>query len=115
MESFCNFPLQHPHYIGAYSPASEYIRKTPDLFVFIGARDVGGEALPRTPAIATEARVIRIGIDTNSMSRNYPTDVALVGDVREALTDLAAALDSAISKDRAKTLRNERTTEVTSI
>jgi thiamine pyrophosphate-dependent acetolactate synthase large subunit-like protein len=112
MESFCNFPLQHPHYIGAYSAASEYIRKTPDLIVFIGARDVGGEALPRTPAIATEARVIRIGIDTNSMSRNYPTDLALVGDVREALTDLAAALDSAIPQDRAKKLREERAAEV---
>jgi thiamine pyrophosphate-dependent acetolactate synthase large subunit-like protein len=112
MEGFCNFPLQHPHYIGAYSPASEYIRKTPDLIVFIGARDVGGEALPRTPAIATETRVIRIGIDTNSMSRNYPTDLALVGDVREALADLAAALDSALPKDRAKTLQEERTAEV---
>jgi thiamine pyrophosphate-dependent acetolactate synthase large subunit-like protein len=112
MESFCNFPLQHPHYIGAYSATSEYVRKTPDLIVFIGARDVGGEALPRTPAVATEARVIRIGIDTNSMSRNYPTDLALVGDVREALTDLASALDSALSKDRAKTLREERTAEV---
>lgn len=104
-ESFCNFPLQHPHYIGAYSPASEYIRKTPDLIVFIGARDVGGEAIPRTPAVANEARVIRIGLDTNSMSRNYATDLALVGDVREALTDLAAALDS-------KKTYEERTAEV---
>ncbi len=112
LEGYCNFPLQHPHYIGAFSAASEYIRKTPDLIVFIGARDVGGEAIPRTPAIATEARVIRIGIDTNSMSRNYPTDLALVGDVREALADLAAALDSAIPQDRAKKLREERAAEV---
>ena len=84
-EGFCNFPLQHPHYIGAFGGGSEYVRKTPDLILFIGARDVGGEAIPRTPAVPSEARVIRIGIDTNSMSRNYATDLAVVGDVREAL------------------------------
>jgi thiamine pyrophosphate-dependent acetolactate synthase large subunit-like protein len=112
MESFCNFPLQHPHYIGAFGAGSEYVRKTPDLIVFIGARDVGGEAVPRTPGVPTESRVIRIGIDTNSMSRNYATDLAVVGDVREALTDLAAALDSALPKDREKTLREARSTEV---
>jgi thiamine pyrophosphate-dependent acetolactate synthase large subunit-like protein len=112
LEGYCNFPLQHPHYIGAFSIASEYIRKTPDLIVFIGARDVGGVAIPRTPGLPTEARVIRIGIDTNSMSRNYATDLALVADVKEALIDLGTALDSALPKDRAKTLREERSTEV---
>jgi benzoylformate decarboxylase len=111
-ECFCNFPLQHPHYIGAFSAGSEYMRKTPDLIVFVGARDVGGAGMPRTPGVPTEARVIRIGLDTNSMSRNYATDLALVGDVRESLTDLSAALDSALPKDRAKTLREERSAEV---
>ncbi len=112
LEGFCNFPLQHPHYIGAFGGGSEYVRKTPDLIVFIGARDVGGEAIPRTPAIPNEARVIRIGIDTNSMSRNYATDLAVVGDVREALNDLTAALDSALTKDREKSLREQRSAEV---
>jgi benzoylformate decarboxylase len=112
MEGFCNFPVQHPHYIGGFGAGSEYVRKTPDLIVFIGARDVGSEAIPRTPGVPTEARVVRIGIDTNSMSRNYATDLAVVGDVREALTDLAAALDSALPKDRAKTLSEARSTEI---
>ena len=110
-ESFCNFPTAHPHFIGAFG-LSAYAKKSPDLIVFVGARDAGGTGVPSAPALPMEARVVRIGMDTGAMSRNYATDLALIGDVREALKDLEAALDGAATKDRLKTLAEERSAEI---
>ncbi|MDE0169140.1 MAG: thiamine pyrophosphate-binding protein [bacterium] len=40
------------------------------------------------------SRLIHIDIDPNQIGKIYPTDVALVGDARRSLEDLAAALES---------------------
>lgn len=89
---FCNFPVNHPYDLGGFSMSSEYVSKGPDLVIFIGARDLGGKVLPDTAELPPGARILRIGIDTASMGRNYPTDLALVGDVKEALKDLLSAV-----------------------
>jgi len=91
---FCNFPVNHPHDLGMFSMSSGYVSKGPDLVIFIGARDLGGKVLPDTAELPPGARILRIGIDTASMGRNYPTDLALVGDVKEALKDVLSALDN---------------------
>lgn len=111
-----NFPVMHPQYLGGFSLSNGYTAKGADLVVFLGARDLGGRVLPATSELPSGARILRIGIDTNSMGRNYPTDLALTGDVKSAIQDLLAALDGAkapeerlreirgiVSADRAKT------------
>jgi benzoylformate decarboxylase len=94
-----NFPVRHKNYLGAFSMGSEFVKKGVDLLLFVGARDAGGRVIPRSPEVPEGARIIRIGMDTASMGRNYPTDAALVGDVREALADLRAAVDRKRSPD----------------
>ncbi len=112
--SFCNFPVGHPHDLGTFSMSSDYVSKGPDLIVFVGARDIGGKVLPDTAELPPGARILRIGIDTASMGRNYPTDLALVGDVKEALKDLMSALDSSLNKDSVKSGSQARSAEIRS-
>jgi acetolactate synthase-1/2/3 large subunit len=46
------------------------------------------------------------------MGRNYPTDLAMVADVKESIKDLRAALESILTKERIAKFGEERATEV---
>ena len=110
-QGYRNFPVRHPHYLGNFSMGSEYI-KGADLLLCVGARDFGGRVVPGAPEAPPAARIVRAGIDTSSMSRNYPTDVALVGDVKEALADLRATLESRMTRQRIAETAKTRSEEV---
>lgn len=113
-QGYRNFPVRHQHYLGNFTMGSEYVRGA-DLLLCIGARDFGGRVVPGSPEAPPAARIIRAGIDTSSMSRNYATDVALVGDVKEALADLRAALESRLTKQRMADVAKSRSEEVRAI
>jgi thiamine pyrophosphate-dependent acetolactate synthase large subunit-like protein len=101
--AFRPFPVKHPHYLGAYDQQSEYVKRGVDLAIVVGAPDFGGRAMATSPIRSIEppgARIVRIGIDTAAMGRTSPTDLALVGDVKETLTDLRAAIESLLTKSR---------------
>jgi benzoylformate decarboxylase len=110
--AYRNFPAMHPHNLGAFNMSSDYVAKGPDLIVFVGARDLGGKVLPATADLPSGTRILRIGSDTASMGRNYPTDLALVGDVKDALSDLMAALGSPFSRDKMQSLAASRSSEI---
>jgi thiamine pyrophosphate-dependent acetolactate synthase large subunit-like protein len=76
------------------------VRGGTDLLVFVGARDLGGKVIPHGAEAPAGAKIVRIGIDTAAMGRTQATDVAVVGDVKEALKDLSAAVDSLLTKQR---------------
>ncbi len=112
VQGFQNFPAHHPQNMGRFQMGSEYVQQGVDLIVCVGSRDFGGRSIPEDPEVPATARIVRIGIDTSSMSRNYPTDVALVADVREALVDLRAAIESAITKTKMAEVAESRSLEV---
>ncbi len=119
---YANFPTQHPHYVGIpgeginpYFMKSEFVQRGVDLILMVGARDFGGRVIPESPEVPPEARIVRIGLDTASMGRNYPTDVALIGDVKEALIDLQAAVEALLTKERLTALASSRSQEVRAI
>lgn len=114
-QGFANFPVHHPHYLGNFSMGSEFVKRGVDLMVAVGARDFGGRVIPGAPEAPPDARIVRIGVDTNSMSRNYATDLALVSDVKEALQDLRAAIGSILTKEKMATLAAVRSEEVRAI
>src|SRR5262249_35117909 len=96
---------QHANYVGPFSMSSAWTKRGIDLVVAIGARDFGGRSVPGSPE-APDAKILRIGIDTAAMGRNYPTDLALVGDVRETLRDLSEAIGAkARNKERGDEIR----------
>lgn len=117
--AYSNFPTQHPHYLGtpgdgpnAELMKSEFVQRGVDLVVMVGARDFGGRVVPDAPEMPPEAHIVRVGLDTASMGRNYPTDVALIGDVKEALSDLRVAVAALLSKERLTALASSRSQEV---
>jgi benzoylformate decarboxylase len=109
-----NFPVQHPHYVGPFSMGSAVVKRGVDLILCVGSRDFGGRVLPSAPE-APDVKIVRLGIDTASMSRNYPTDLALVGDVKEGLIDLRAAVESMLTKAKMTNVAKTRSEEVRGI
>ena len=59
-------------------------------------------------ASSPNARIARLSMDTAALGRNYPTDVALVSDVKLGLSDLIAAIDSRLTKQRRAAIANPR-------
>ncbi len=110
-QGYANFPVMHPLYLGNFSMSSEYMRNA-DLLLVIGARDFGGRVTPRSPEVPQEARIIRVGVNTSDMSRNYATDLALVSDVKEALNDLRAAVGSMLTRERIAAAAASRSEQV---
>jgi benzoylformate decarboxylase len=111
LSGYRNVPAMHPHNMGAFSMGHELIKRGVDLIVVIGAQDFGGRVVPKSPEVPESARIVRIGMDTAQMSRVYATDLALIGDVRESLTDLSAALGSVLIQERINKLAAERGAE----
>ncbi|HUQ93934.1 MAG TPA: thiamine pyrophosphate-binding protein [Bryobacteraceae bacterium] len=109
--AYRNFPSYHEHNIGAFSPGSPFVQGA-DVIFFIGSRDVGGKLVPSAPEFPSTARVIRLGMDTASMSRNYATDVPLVGDVRAGLKDLLAAINGIATRQRLTNLGSARAAQL---
>jgi thiamine pyrophosphate-dependent acetolactate synthase large subunit-like protein len=112
ISSFQNFPTMHPFYLGSSEAHLGDASRATDLIFFVGARDVGGRVVPDSPELPTTARIVRLGMDTSAFSRNYPTDVALISDVKAGLADLLAAVDSLITKDRRTAIATQRADEI---
>jgi len=113
--TYANFPTRHPHYLGAFSVNSVYAKRGIDLIFFIGSWDAGGRVIPAAPELPPAARIVRLGVDTSSLGRNYPTDVALVSDVKAGLTDIQAAVDSLLTRQRQAAIAKTRSEELREI
>ena len=109
-QGYRNFPTHHPHNLGRFPSRSDFGQSV-DLVVFVGSRDFGGTRVPDAPAFPSSAAVIRIGVDTAAMGRTMATDLALISDVKEALTDLSDALDSLATRERLATVARDRSDE----
>ena len=107
-QGFQNFPMRHPLFAGPFRPGSELQKPGVDLIFLIGAFDFGSFKVPSGPEAPYDARFVRVGVDTSHMGRNYPTDVAVVGDVKESLRDLSSAIDGMVTKQRLKALAKPR-------
>jgi len=107
-----SFPSRHEMHLGTFNMGSEYVKGGVDLIVMVGARDFGGRVVPSSPEAPADARIVRIGLDTAHMGRNYPTDLAMVGDVKESIRDLRATLEGMLTRQRLSKYGAERGAEV---
>jgi len=112
VQGFQNFPSHHPHNVGRFRMGSELVKRGIDTLLVVGAFDFGGRTIPTSPEAPLDATFIRLGLNTSHMGRNYPTDLALVGDVREGLRDLNAAVDSLLTSERRRSIAAPRSQKI---
>lgn len=113
--AYYSFPVRHPHYLGNFRSDSEWMKRGVDLMICIGCRDFGDRAVLQTNDVPPGARVIRIGMNTNAMGRNYPTDLALVGDIKESLAELQEAIQSLLTEERRESTAGKRAAEISAL
>ena len=109
---YFNFPARHPLHLGRFSMRSDYAQAGVDLALMVGARDFGIWRLPSGAEAPMDARIVRIGLNTGNMGRNYPTDLAMVADVKQSLADLDSALEGRIPNARRDAFGRDRGAEV---
>jgi len=99
---FADFPTNHPLFYGDYHWP---IRPLPgiDVVVNIGAR------MPyQYGMMPPDAKVVHVTIDPTLIGKVVPADIAIVADVRDAMIDLRAAIDSGASAQRLAAIRGPR-------
>lgn len=108
------FPAEHPQRVGArYQGDRPYPFGSADLVIQCGTRDLGGGIIPDRPAVDPAARFVAVGLDTNMLGRTQPMDLAVVGDVKEALKALKDAVTSMATNERLEKIRRERLAQIT--
>ncbi|HEY3056367.1 MAG TPA: thiamine pyrophosphate-binding protein [Thermoanaerobaculia bacterium] len=100
-----DFPTDHPLHVGGYLyPLRQ--PKAIDLFLNLGAKMPDQGAGP--PLVPRAAKIIHGRIESTQIGVNYPTDVAIVGDVRETARALTQAVKSMLTAERIAALRQQR-------
>lgn len=100
-----DFPTDHPLFLGGYVYPLRYPKEI-DLFVNLGAKmpDQGNGP----PLVPRTAKIIHGRIESNQIGVNYPTDVAIVGDVKETARSLVEAVKSMLTAERITAIKQRR-------
>ena len=100
-----DFPTDHPLYLGGYTYPLRF-PKDIDLFINLGSKmpDQGGGP----PLVPRSAKIIHGRIESGQIGVNYPTDVAIVGDVKETARSLVQAVKSMLTAERLATIKQRR-------
>jgi thiamine pyrophosphate-dependent acetolactate synthase large subunit-like protein len=95
----------HPLYVGPrYGGDRAYPFGNADLIIQVGSREwTGTEAAGSTPP-----RYVAIGFDTSMLGRTRALDLAVVGDVKAIVNDLADAIHARVTGERLTKMRDER-------
>lgn len=94
------FPTSNPLHLGWWDKYYLEAGQSTDLIFFVGAPDVGGKIVPKSPELPLASKFIRLGLDTSDQGRNYPNDIPLVADIKAGFNDLRTAIDSLITNER---------------
>ena len=103
--STCSFPFTHPLYAGAFPRLGQPIRQLlmkHDLLFSVGG-DIFTLSLPSDVEPMPEGLpLIHLDLDPWEIGKNYPAKVAIQGDPKATLPDLAEALRRRLSPDAAQ-------------
>jgi acetolactate synthase I/II/III large subunit len=92
-----DFPTDHPLYLGGYFYPLRFPKEI-DLFLNLGAKmpDQGSGS----PLVPRSGKIIHARIESAQIGINYPTDVAIVGDIRETARALVQSVKSMLTPAR---------------
>ena len=101
----CNFPTNHPLFLGGYSRSMRYPRNI-DLILNMGGKlpDPGmGQ-----PEIARSVKLIDVRIEASDIGTDYPLYMGVAADVGQVAEDLVAAIKSMVTAERLQQIRGDR-------
>ena len=97
-----SFPRRSPLFAGPFTSAGK------DLVLNLGASDLGGGTVPERPFYPEGTRVVRIGLDSASLGRDQPFDVAMIANCKQALRALIDEVKGAATRERLATIAAAR-------
>jgi thiamine pyrophosphate-dependent acetolactate synthase large subunit-like protein len=101
----CNFPTNHPLFIGGYSRSMRYPRNV-DLILNMGGKlpDPGAGQ----PQIARTVKIIDVRIESSDIGTDYPLFAGVAADSKQVAQDLVAAIKSMVTVERLQKIRGDR-------
>ena len=100
-----DFPTAHPLYLGGYFRPMRFPESI-DLFLNLGARMPDQGSGP--PMVPRSARIIHARVESHQVGVHYPTDLAVVADVKETTGALIEAVKSMLTAERLRAIRASR-------
>src|SRR5260370_35007262 len=101
----CNFPTNHPLFLGGYSRMMRYPRDI-DLILNMGGKlpDPGAGQ----PQIARSAKIIDVRIEASDIGNDYPLYMGVAAAVKQVAMDLVTAIKSLATPQRLEQIRSDR-------
>ncbi|MEP4379048.1 MAG: thiamine pyrophosphate-dependent enzyme [Alphaproteobacteria bacterium] len=90
------FPSEHPAFMGALSRNQKEVRgilEDYDLLVVVGADVLRMSVMSETEPLPDGMPIVQMGLFDWEMGKNYPTEMAVRGDVRETLVALNPVIE----------------------
>ena len=98
------FPTKHPLYCGNYLSTSRFPGKV-DVMLNLGSRmPLAGSKFK----MESQVKLIQVRVDADNLARVYPTELAIVADIKLALVDLIEELKHQTSSRKFKSIVDER-------
>ncbi len=104
-----SFPSSHPLFRGAMARSQKAMRKIfdqHDVLFSVGA-DLFALSLPDdTAPISPDTKIVHLDIDPWELGKNYPAEVAILGDPKGTLPDMTDAIRAAMSAGEASAAKD---------
>jgi thiamine pyrophosphate-dependent acetolactate synthase large subunit-like protein len=101
----CNFPTNHPLFLGGYSRNMRYPRNV-DLILNMGGKlpDPGvGQ-----PQISRSTKLVDVRIEASDIGTGYPVYLGVAADSKQVAADLIASIKSMATAERLEKIRGDR-------
>jgi benzoylformate decarboxylase len=113
-----NFPNQHVQYMGEFfaaGPATREMLQSVDVLVVIGCQLFAEAGYNAKPLLTASTKLIHVDDNPWEMSKNYPVDAGLLGNIKGSLTEVIQILKNKLTaqakdavKARIKTITEEK-------
>jgi thiamine pyrophosphate-dependent acetolactate synthase large subunit-like protein len=99
------FPTTHPLYLGGFLSTAQRYPHNIDLMLNLGSRMPGN---PPSAAVASSTKFLHVRLDPVNLARIYPAEVAMIADLKIAISELIAAVRSMATAERLKQISEPR-------
>ncbi len=101
----CNFPTNHPLFVGGYSRNMRYPSNVDVILNMGGKLPDPGTGPPQIPRFV---KIIDVRIEASDIGNDYPLYLGVAADVKQVAADLVAAIKTLVTPERLAQMRGGR-------